>query len=109
MEEQFYLFWAPVLFLLLKFRQRPVPWLCAFIASSWVSLVLTTKHMVDPPNSYYRPDTRMNELFLGCLIVFVMERYQAPFARWRPRLLLGPIALGAIVYIEVYSDTMAAR
>ena len=30
-EEQFYLFWAPVLLLLLKFRQRPVPWLCAFI------------------------------------------------------------------------------
>ena len=31
-EEQFYLLWAPVLFLLLKFRQRPIPWLCGFIA-----------------------------------------------------------------------------
>ena len=105
-EEQFYLFWAPVLLLLLKFRQRPVPWLCAFIAISWVSLALTTKHIVDPPNTYYRPDTRMNELFLGCLIAFLMERYQAPLARWRPlRLLLGPIGLAVIVYIEVYSNT----
>ncbi len=104
-EEQFYLFWAPVLLLLLKLRQRPVPWLCGFIALSWVSLALTTTHLVDPPNTYYRPDTRMNELFLGCLIAFLMERYRAPLARSRSlRLLLGPAGLAAIAYIEIYSN-----
>ena len=92
-EEQFYLFWAPVLLLLLKFRQRPVIWLSGFIAVSWVSLILMTAHVTDPPNTYYRPDTRMNELFLGCLIAFLMERYREPLARSRPlRIMLGPIA-----------------
>jgi peptidoglycan/LPS O-acetylase OafA/YrhL len=105
-EEQFYLFWAPVLLLLLKFRQRPVLWLSGFIVLSWTSLALTTTHLVDPPNTYYRPDTRMNELFVGCLIAFLMERYKAPLVRSRPlRLMLGPIALAGIVYIEVYSNT----
>ena len=104
-EEQFYLLWAPVLFLLLKFRQRPIPWLCGFIALSWISLALTTTHLLDPPDTYYRPDTRMNELFLGCLIAFLMERYKAPLARSRTlRLLLGPLGLAAIAYIEIYSN-----
>ena len=73
-EEQFYLFWAPVLFLLLKFGQRPILWLCSFIALSWTSLISHDQPDRRPPNTYYRPDTRMNELFLGCLIAFLMER-----------------------------------
>ena len=105
-EEQFYLFWAPVLLLLLKFGQRPVVWLCGFIALSWTSLILTTAHLTDPPITYYRPDTRMNELFIGCLIAFLMERYKAPMSRSRSlRLLLGPLGLAAIAYIEIYSNS----
>ncbi len=105
-EEQFYLFWAPVLLLLLKFGQRPVLWLCGFILLSWTSLAITTTHLYNPPETYYRPDTRMNELFIGCLIAFLMERYKEPLSRSRPlRLLLGPIGLAGILYIEIYSNS----
>jgi peptidoglycan/LPS O-acetylase OafA/YrhL len=104
-EEQFYLFWAPVLLLLLKFGQRPAVWLCGFIALSWTSLILTTAHVTDPPITYYRPDTRMNELFIGCLIAFLMERYKESLSHSRPlRLLLGPLGLAAIAFIEIYSN-----
>jgi peptidoglycan/LPS O-acetylase OafA/YrhL len=104
-EEQFYLFWAPVLLLLLRFRQRPILWLCGFIGLSWISLAVTTTHLLNPPDTYYRPDTRMNELFLGCLIAFLMERHKEQLARSRPlRLMLGPIALAVIVFIEIYSN-----
>jgi peptidoglycan/LPS O-acetylase OafA/YrhL len=105
-EEQFYLFWAPVLLLLLKFRLRPVMWLCGFIAASWISLAVTTAHVTDPPNTYYRPDTRMNELFLGCLIAFFLRRYGAQLSRVRPLgILAAPLALGAIAFIEIYSNS----
>jgi peptidoglycan/LPS O-acetylase OafA/YrhL len=105
-EEQFYLIWAPVLLLLLKFRQRPIPWLCGFIAIGWTSLVLSTTQMADPPNTYYRPDTRMSELFLGCLIAFLMERFRESLKNYRPvRILLGPAALAGILYLESYSNS----
>ena len=105
-EEQFYLLWAPVLLLLLKFRRRPEIWLTAFIVVSWISLILTTAHVTDPPSTYYRPDTRMNELFLGCLIAFLMERYRPHVTRSRLlRYALAPIGLGVIVLIEVYSNS----
>jgi peptidoglycan/LPS O-acetylase OafA/YrhL len=104
-EEQFYLFWAPVLLLLLKCKQRPVLWLIGFIALSWLSLALTTTHLLDPPKTYYRPDTRMNELFLGCLIAFFLERYGGALQRSRfLRLVLGPLGLAAIICIEIYSN-----
>jgi peptidoglycan/LPS O-acetylase OafA/YrhL len=106
-EEQFYLFWAPVLLLLLKFQQRPVLWLSGFIVLSSISLAITTTRFLgDVPLTYFRPDTRMNELFLGCLIAFIIARYGQALARSRPlRLMLGPIGLAGIVCIEMYSNT----
>lgn len=48
----------------------------------------------------------MNELFIGCLIAFLMERYKDRLSRSRSlRLLLGPIGLGVIIYIEIYSNS----
>jgi len=105
-EEQFYLFWAPVLLLLLKFGRRPAVWLVGFICLSWVSLIMTTAHTYNPPETYYRPDTRMNELFLGCLIAFLLERFKAPLARSRPlSILMAPIGIAGIFFIEVYSNS----
>lgn len=64
-EEQFYLFWGPVLLLLLKFRQRPVLGLSGFIVLSWISLALTTTRcwaMFPSPTSVRTPGSTSSSL-----------------------------------------------
>ncbi|HMD47206.1 MAG TPA: acyltransferase [Acidimicrobiales bacterium] len=103
-EEQFYLLWAPVLLLFLKFRRSPVPFLIAASVASWVSLALTTVPWTIP-STYYRPDTRMNELFLGCLLAFLVRRHRQWLERSSfLRYWLAPLGLAGLTCVALYSN-----
>jgi peptidoglycan/LPS O-acetylase OafA/YrhL len=98
-EEQFYLFWAPTLAFLLWRRWNPIPWIIGLISVSWISLWVTSKPYpaATSPLTYYRPDTRAGELFLGCLLAFVVRRWGRRIERYRSlQLVMAPIGLAAL-------------
>lgn len=104
MEEQFYLLWAPCLVLLLRRGLSPVLWLVDGIVLSWASLVLTSSTNLLVPLTYYRPDTRVNELLLGCLLAMVM-RSHATTLRSLPlvRSFLAPLSLLGLVGLGLFA------
>lgn len=105
-EEQFYLVWAPLLLLTLRYRWATVATLVAGTTGSLLSLFLTThpNPLTGLPNTYYRPDTRCNELFLGCLLAILLDRIGPCLQRWAVvGWILGPLCLGGLVELEVYA------
>ena len=106
-EEQFYLLWAPILLICLKLRRSPVPIACLAIIASTLSLILTSvpNPAAGLPNTYYRPDTRANELMLGCLISFMISRYGTRAKRWFViRQLLAPFSLMGLLALGFYAN-----
>ncbi|MCX6396752.1 MAG: acyltransferase [Propionibacteriales bacterium] len=116
-EMQFYLVWPVVLLLLLRKRQRLVPWIVGGIVVSYALFVLqSSPNVVRFPIAYYVPWTRAFELLLGALVAVVIanradepERASAdgpPKGRW-----IGwAIALGFAVLLQtawtisIYAD-----
>jgi peptidoglycan/LPS O-acetylase OafA/YrhL len=77
-EEQFYLVW-PLLLVATRGRRRPL----AAVALAGSSYAVTTRWMSwDGPFSgwglYYRTDTRLDSLLMGCLLALAVARYGAP-------------------------------
>ena len=107
MEEQFYIVWAPALAFMLRRGRSPVPWLIGATAASWAALGLVT-HFVDTqilPLSYYRPDTRANELLLGCLLAFFLRRFGAQVKRSLfARTLLAPLSVIGLAGVLLFSS-----
>jgi peptidoglycan/LPS O-acetylase OafA/YrhL len=106
MEEQFYILWAPALAFLLRRGRSPVPWLIAAATASWIALVVLTHFSTQVmPLTYYRPDTRANELLLGCLLAFFLRRYRSQVQkRFFARYLLAPLSLIALVGVLLFSS-----
>ncbi len=106
-EEQFYLLWAPILLLCLKLRRSPVILACLGIVASSISLVASShaNPVTGLPNTYYRPDTRANELMLGCLLSFLFARYgEQARLNLVIRQYLAPLSLIGLIVLSFYCD-----
>ena len=80
-EEQFYLVWPPVLFLLLKLGtgKTAVRRIALVLAAvSAVAMIVLYDPGVDPSRLYYGTDTRAFSLLLGAWLAFIPERSMAP-------------------------------
>jgi len=105
MEEQFYLLWPPLLYLLFKFKRSAVPFLFVGLILSWVSLTFTTDHTQYVPLTYYRPDTRIGDLIVGCLLAYGLRAYGARIARWRVFMFaVGFMSLAGLVADEIFAS-----
>jgi peptidoglycan/LPS O-acetylase OafA/YrhL len=102
-EEQFYLVWPVVLLVMLRFwKVRTVAWLTAVLAAGFlVSRVLLVSGGAPLARLYNGPDTRADQLLLGCTLALVFasvspgSRVHAALqacARW-----VGPLAGLALV------------
>lgn len=77
-EEQFYLFWPPLVLLWTRKRWPVLPMAITLVAASFGANVLLVK--TDPVTAFYMPFTRMWELLLGAVLATIVERSGAPSA-----------------------------
>jgi len=75
-EEQFYLLWAPLYKLLLLHKKNTVLTLFILIITSLSFLFITSKGIEGNNLAYFQPESRSNELFIGCLISVLLEKFQ---------------------------------
>lgn len=107
LEEQFYLLWAPLLLVCLR-RGWPVMKVAVSLTlASTAALILewgTSANNGDLLTSF-RPETRANELFLGCCLAVLLPRLQAKLAGTRRvSEALSFLGLAGLVGVELYGD-----
>ena len=107
LEEQFYLVWGPLLWLSLK-RGWSVAWVSGtLMLASTASLVWGSGSSPGLPLTYYRPDSRANELFLGCLLAVLLPRLQARLATTRGiSNFYSFVGLASLIGVQFFSDHM---
>ncbi|XAS66637.1 hypothetical protein V3C33_14220 [Micrococcaceae bacterium Sec5.7] len=93
-EEQFYLVWPLLLLVMLRFwKVRTVAWITALLAAAFLLERFLLVSAVVPLNRLYNgPDTRADELLLGCTLALV---FASARARGSTRL-CGPVHAGAV-------------
>ncbi len=103
LEEQFYLLWAPVLLLCLRRGRSVLPSLIGGILLSTALLEWATGPNDGIPLTYFRPETRANELLLGCLLAVLLPGIQRRLEpmRW-VRAAITPLALLALAGVEAF-------
>ncbi|MCU1430879.1 MAG: hypothetical protein JWL83_4879 [Actinomycetia bacterium] len=112
-EEQFYLFWPLVVFLVMgSGRGRrsllTVVTVGGIVASStWMAVHYS---VADPSRTYYGTDTRAHSLLVGCLLALFLERRAAFSPRMQARVqAMGVVAgIGLLVALYSISDTNRA-
>jgi peptidoglycan/LPS O-acetylase OafA/YrhL len=103
LEEQFYLLWAPVLLLCLKLGRSVLPVLIGGILLSTALLEWATGPNDGIPLSYFRPETRANELLFGCLLAVLLPGITRVLAPMRfVRATITPVALLALAGVEAF-------
>lgn len=70
-EEQFYIVWPILLILGLRYARRWLPWIVGAVAALSIMDVF---FVARPSWVYTGPDTRANELLVGCLVAIVADR-----------------------------------
>ena len=98
-EEQFYLLWPLVLWVLLRMRVRPLA-LVGFLVATIVALVQAVPHVqhaLPAYSVYYSPLDRAAELFLGSAAAVLWRHRLVPRALEWP--LTGLLLLGGFVFI----------
>ena len=86
-EEQFYLLWPPVLYLLWRFVKRPgrvAAVIGAGAAASFAALMLLY-HGGDPSRVYYGTDTRASGLLIGAALAVLWRPFETEAAQLRSR------------------------
>ncbi|MES2528841.1 MAG: acyltransferase family protein [Bdellovibrionota bacterium] len=69
-EEQFYFFWPLILFITWKKFPAKIVWICIALIS--ISFILNvTKVSIKPEYTFYMPQTRFWELFVGCFLATI--------------------------------------
>jgi len=83
-EEQFYLFWPPLLYLLWLRRIKPLPVIIAITIGSFaLNAYWVSAHEV---RTFYLPATRLWELSLGGALACIHVNDRDAYARWSARL-----------------------
>lgn len=91
-EEQFYLAWPILLFVLLRLGGRR---LALGAALAGVGLILAERFVVDGSAAYFRTDTHGDGLLLGCAIALAAA--EGAFARVSARVVAAWAAIGALL------------
>jgi peptidoglycan/LPS O-acetylase OafA/YrhL len=101
LEEQFYLFWPAGLLLVARLRTRTAVLVTlGATAASWASLVLWPGRSIGGiPQAYFRPDSRVGGLLLGCALAFVLTWVDAPRLAARRVVGIGSLAGLALVVV----------
>jgi peptidoglycan/LPS O-acetylase OafA/YrhL len=104
LEEQFYLLWPPVLFVLLLVRWRP-QWVVALTAGA-VVLAVAWRNVeyghISSTAFLYRPDVRADPILLGCLLGLLVGFDLVPTAAWFRRAVQAAAVLG-VGYIALFA------
>ena len=102
-EEQFYLVWPLLLLLLLRSRLSLAALVGVALAFAGLTTVTrTVSYLTGPDTSehfggwYFRTDTKVDALLLGCTIALLLAS-ELPGTRWIARLPIGAIGLGSFV------------
>jgi peptidoglycan/LPS O-acetylase OafA/YrhL len=102
-EEQFYLVWPLLLLLLLRSRLSATQLVGVVLAfAGLTTLTRTVSYLVGPDTPehfgawYFRTDTKVDALLLGCTIALLMAS-KLPGTRWIARLPTGVIGLGSFL------------
>lgn len=91
-EEQFYLFWPPILYLLIRWRRQIAP-LCVGLALVSLAITALVDHGAgDPPGAYFLPWVQAPLLLAGCALAATKRRLDPSTAVW-----LGPAAGAGLV------------
>jgi peptidoglycan/LPS O-acetylase OafA/YrhL len=105
-EEQFYILWPPIVFLLLKFRVHRL-WTLALVITGILSASVIRAslwHYSGPdiaPRLYYGLDTRMDSLLLGCLIALLAGWNLLPKKGWQLTAIKQAAAPAALLVLVI--------
>ena len=96
-EEQFYIVWPPILFLIWKFKKHFLSIVLALMALSF-SMGLYYILTKDTVSAFYVPWSRFWELFAGGVLAYLMQYRTAAVAAWpQSRQLMGLLLIAAAV------------
>jgi peptidoglycan/LPS O-acetylase OafA/YrhL len=102
-EEQFYLVWPLALLLLLRTRRSRTALVGVVLALAGLTTVTrTVSYLLGPDTSehfgrwYFRTDTKVDALLLGCTIAFLLAS-DLPRSRWFARLPIAAIGLASFL------------
>lgn len=103
LEEQFYVLWPPVLYVLLRARWRPAALVgltgaAVVLVSVWRSLAFGH---ISPTTLLYRPDVRADPILLGCVLGLLVGFDLVPRAAWFRRA-VQTIAVLGLGYIALF-------
>lgn len=104
-EEQFYLIWPAIAYLLLRRNGRPlVRWVAlgaALLSTGWMAFVVQQSgapEFADASRAYFGTDTHLMGLLIGAALATVWRPGQLPtFIRPQARIILTTIGIGAIL------------
>jgi peptidoglycan/LPS O-acetylase OafA/YrhL len=104
-EEQFYLIWPLLLLLLLRSRLSPTALVGVALAVAGLTTVTRTVSYLSGPDTpehfgawYFRTDTKVDALLLGCTIALLLAS-ELPGTRLIARLPIGAIGLGSFLIL----------
>lgn len=101
-EEQFYLLWAPLFFLIGKHRKRLAWLLAGLIASAWIYReLLVFVFRVREGYIYEAFDTRLDQLLIGCLLA-VLLRSKVLAGFWRT--ICGNVGFSALTVALLFGS-----
>jgi len=106
-EEQFYILWAPLLLVCLKRRWPVMKVTLSLMLASTAALILEWGSSANNGDilTYFRPEARANELFLGCCLAVLLPRLQAKLAETRRvSEALSILGFAGLIGVELYGD-----
>ena len=114
-ETQFYLFWPPIFYLLMRLRvPRKGVRIGLLVASALSAILMAVLYVpgADPSRVYYGTDTRAFSLLLGCWLAIVwpfdrMSRRTVARLTQRDRLVVqvvGPLCLAGLVAMMLFTE-----
>ncbi|WP_255482131.1 acyltransferase [Pseudarthrobacter sp. NBSH8] len=109
-EEQFYLIWPLLLLLMLRFwRVRTVAWVTAVLAAGFlVSRFVLVSGGASLARLYNGPDTRADELLLGCAVALVLSSIR-PGSRFHGSLQAGVRRGGPFAALALVAAVFALK
>ncbi|MBA3872832.1 MAG: acyltransferase [Anaerolineae bacterium] len=99
-EEQFYILWPIILFLLLRMqssKEKIFGIVLALATASWLWRVILTITVMSYPRVFFSLDTRMDGLLMGCALAILIAINPHQLMKWAHRTPFIPVATVVII------------